>query len=196
MAYDRNKILIFGLGGIAFAAILIMVFLPSRVEVGVDSTVTLQEIPNYGFQSVLICPEQTNIVHLNVTFDSFEIRSTEGEWSDIEIEGDLVSIILFRDLENIIAIDVGNLDYGFYNAVRFRVLRGLEYSNATLGTGETVTIDVPSFMVEYLTPIFEVSEGIEDLSLELQIGSGILSNYVLPDYMVSIGTMRVQIIIS
>ena len=196
MAYDRNKILIFGLGGIAFAAILITVFLPARVEVGVNSIVALQEIPNYGFQSVLICPEQTKIVHLNVTLDSFEIRTSDGEWSDIEIEGNSVSINLLRDLETSFTLDVENLDYGFYNAVRFRVVRGFEYSNATLGTGETVFIDVPDFKVEYLTPIFEVSEGTGDLSMELLVGSGILSNYLLPDSMVSIGTMRVQIIIS
>ena len=79
MAYDRRKIISFGVGGVAIAVILILAFLPVRIEVGINPTVALQEISGYGFQIVKISEEQANVVHLNVTLDRFEIRQTDGD---------------------------------------------------------------------------------------------------------------------
>ena len=142
MAYDRRKIISFGVGGVAIAAILILAFLPVRVEVGISPTVALQEIPGYGFQIVKISEEQASVVHLNVTMDGFEIKKTDGDWAEIGVSGEMVSFNLLRDLETSIVADVSGLDAGSYSAIRFRVVRGLEFSNATLGTGEVVSVDV------------------------------------------------------
>ena len=196
MAYDRRKIILFGVGGVAIAAILILAFLPVRVEVGINPTVTLQEIPGYGFQIVKISEEEANVVHLNVTLDGFEIRKTDGDWAEIGVSGETVSFNLLRDLEMSIVAEVGGLDSGSYSAIRFRVVRGLELSNATLDTGEVVSVDVPSFKVELTTSTFEIGEGTESLSLELRTGSGLLSNYMLPEIHLSIGTMKIEVHVS
>lgn len=73
------------------------------------------------------------------------------------------------------------------------VARGVEYTNATLTNGDVVPVDVPYFKVEYAMEKFELDEGTEGLSLVLRRGSGQLANYMLPDYPVSTGTMKVVI---
>jgi len=196
MAYDRRKIISFGVGGVAIAAILILAFLPVRVEVGINPTVALQEIPGYGFQIVKISEEQANVAHLNLTLDGFEIRQTDGDWTEIGVSGETVSFNLLRDLETSIVAEVGGLDPGSYTAIRFRVIRGLEFTNATLDTGEVVSVDVPNFKVELTTSTFEIGEGTESLSLELRTGSGLLSNYMLPEIHLSIGTMKIEFLVS
>ena len=196
MVYERNNVIRFGVGGVAIAAILIIVFLPVRVEVGLNPTVAVQEISGYGFQIIKISEEQTKVVHLNITLDSFEIRNTDEEWFEIGIDGGSTSFNLLGDRETSIVTEIENLDIGNYNAIRFRVVRGLEFTNATLGTGEILAADVPNFKVEYLISIFEINEGTDSLSLELRTGSGILSNYMLPDIHISIGTMKIDVIVS
>ena len=196
MAYDRRKIISFGVGGVAIAAILILAFLPVRVEVGINPTVALQEIPGYGFQIVKISEEQANVAHLNLTLDGFEIRQTDGDWTEIGVSGETVSFNLLRDLETSIVAEVGGLDPGSYTAIRFRVIRGLEFTNATLDTGEVVSVDVPNFKVELTTSTFEIGEGTESVSLELRTGSGLLSNYMLPEIHLSIGTMKIEFLVS
>ena len=195
MAYDRRKIISFGVGGVAIAAILILALLPVRVEVGINPTVALQEIPDYGFQIVKMSEEQANVVHLNVTLDGFEIRKTDGDWVEIGVSGETVSFNLLRDLETFIVAEVGDLDSGSYSAIRFRVVRGLEFTNASLDTGEIVSVDVPNFKVELTTSTFEIGEGTESLSLELRTGSGLQSNYMLPEIHLSIGTMKIEILV-
>ena len=92
--------------------------------------------------------------------------------------------------------DSSGLEPGSYAAVRFRVLGGLEYTNATLDNGDVVPVDVPSFEVEFPTGEFEVLEGTELLSLKLQSGSGQLANYMLPDYHIATGTLRIEVSIT
>jgi hypothetical protein len=196
MAYDRRKIISFGVGGVAIAAILILAFLPVRVEVGINPTVALQEIPGYGFQIVKISEEQASMVHLNVTLDGFEIRKADGDWIEIGVSGETVSFNLLRDLEMSIVAEIGGLYSGSYSAIRFRVVRGLEFTNATLDTGEVVSVDVPNFKVELTTSTFEIGEGIESLSLKLRTGSGLLSNYMMPEIHLSIGMMKINIVVS
>ena len=60
MAYDRNRILIFGGAGIAIAALLIIFFIPVKTEIHVGTSVSLQEIPGYGFQTIKISEEQAD----------------------------------------------------------------------------------------------------------------------------------------
>lgn len=195
VAYERNKIILFGVGGVAIAVILILVFIPAQVYVGVNPTVALQEVSGYGFQIVKISEAQTNVIHLNITLDSFEIRNTDGDWFEVEIYGGSASFNLLRDLENSIVAEVGDLDVGSYNAVRFRVVQGLQYTNATLGTGEVLTVDVPNFKVELMTSIFEIFDGMGSLSLELHTGSGVLTNYMLPNIHISIGTVNIKVLV-
>jgi hypothetical protein len=192
MAYDRNRIMIFGGAGIAIAALLIIFFIPVKTETHVGTSVSLQEIPGYGFQTMKISEGQADVTHLNLTLGGFEIRGAEGEWTGISVPG-TVSFNLLRDPETTITADADGLEPGSYTAVRFQVLGGIEYTNATLTNGEVVPVDVPYFKVEYSTEEFEIGEGTEGLSLVLRRGSGQLANYMLPDYHISTGTMKIEV---
>ena len=192
MAYDRNRILIFGGAGILIAALLIIFFIPVKTEIHVGTSVSLQEIPGYGFQTIKISEEQADVIHLNLTLGGFEVQGADGEWTGISVPG-TVYFNLLRDPETTITADASGLETGSYSAVRFQVLGGLEYANATLTNGEVVPVDVPYFKVEYSTEEFEIGEGTEGLSLVLRRGSGQLGNYMLPDYHISTGTMKVEV---
>ena len=192
MAYDRNRILIFGGAGVAIAALLIIFFIPVETETHVATSVSLQEIPGYGFQTVKISEEQADVIHMNLTLGGFEVQGAGGEWTGISVPG-TVSFNLLRSPETTITADANGLEPGRYTAVRFQVLGGLEYTNATLTNGEVVPVDVPYFKVEYATGAFEIGEETEGLSLVLRRGSGRLANYMLPDYHISMGTMKIEV---
>jgi hypothetical protein len=196
MAYDRKKVLTFGAAGIAIAALLILVFIPARKEIGIDPMVALQEIPGYGFQIVKISEEQSSMVHLYVTLDGFEVRLAEGEWAEIEIFGGRVSFDINGAREVSFTAEAGGLDVGSYDAIRFRVVRGLEFTNATLDDGDVIGVDVPDIKVEFTTSTFVIGEGTESLMIKLRTGSGLLSNYMLPQYHVALGTLRLEFSIS
>jgi hypothetical protein len=192
MAYDRNRLLIFGGAGVAIAALLIIFFIPVKTEVHVTTSVSLQEIPGYGFQTVKISEEQANVIDLNLTLGDFEVQGADGEWTGIDVPG-TASFNPVRDSEITIIADVSGLDSGGYAAVRFQVLGGLDYSNATLTNGEVVSIDVPYFKVEFAVEEFEVGEGTEIVSVKISGGPGQLANYMLPDYHISTGTMKIKV---
>jgi len=192
MAYERNRVLTFGAVGI-IAALLILAFIPARKEIGISPMVALQEIPNYGFQIVKMSEEQAGVAHLNVTLDGFEVRHADGDWSEVEISGGSVSFDLLRARETSFNARVEGLVAGSYSAVRFRVIRGLEFTNATLSSGDVIGVDVPSLKVEFATPVFEIGEGTEGLFIDLRTGSGLLSNYMLPELHFALGTMKIVI---
>jgi hypothetical protein len=191
MAYDLRKIGAFGATGIVVAAMIIFVFLPTQQEVRVNPIVALQEIPGYGVQLVKITDEPVNILHLNLTIDGFEIKLPSGDWA--EVDGGKVSFNLLRDHGTSVSADVGNLDPGNYSMIRFSIVRGLEYTNATLDDGEVIIVDVPSLKVEIETQEFEIAEGLENVQLSLRIKSGTLSNYKLPQYQIALGTMKIEV---
>lgn len=194
MAYSNRKIALFGTAGVAIAAILILAFAPVREEVGIGTMVALQEIPGYGFQVVKMGEGQADVVHLNVTLDGFEARRQDGGWTELTVGS--VSFNMLRDREMSFNAQAGSLDAGSYTAVRFRVVHGLEDSNATLSNDDLIGIDVPSLKVEIETSPFEVGADTESLLIDLRIGSGLLSNYMLPDLHLSLGTLKVEIGVS
>ena len=194
MAYSNRKIALFGTAGVAIAAILILAFAPVREEVGIGTMVALQEIPGYGFQVVKMGEGQADVVHLNVTLDGFEARRQDGGWTALTAGS--VSFNMLRDREISFNAQAGSLDAGSYNAVRFRVVRGLEDSNATLSNDDVIGVDVPSLKVEIETSPFEVGADTESLLIDLRIGSGLLSKYMLPDLHLSLGTLKVEIGVS
>lgn len=194
MAYDRNRVLTFGAAGIVIAALLILVFMPVQKEIRMDPMVALQEIPGYGFYVLKISEEQSSVVHLYVTLDGFEVRLAEGGWA--EVSGGRISSDINGAREVSFAAEAGGLDVGSYDAIRFRVVRGLEFTNATLDDGDVIAVDVPDFKVEFSTSAFEIGEWTESLMIELRTGPGALSSYMLPQYHVTLGTLRLEFAIS
>jgi len=191
MTYSRNRIILFGGAGIAIALLLIF-FIPVEKETHVATTVSLQEIPGYGFQTMMIGEDQSGLTHLNLTLEGFEIRGTDGEWTGISVP-ETVSLNLLRNPETFITADASGIAPGSYTAVRFQILGGLEYANATLTNGEVVPVDVPFFKVEYAVDEFEVDESTENLSVKLIRSPGQLANYMLPGYHISTGTMKIMV---
>ena len=191
MTYSRNRIILFGGAGIAIAFLLIF-FIPVETETHVATTVSLQEIPGYGFQTMMIGEDQSGLTHLNLTLEGFEIRGTDGEWTGISVP-ETVSLNLLRNPETFITADASGIAPGSYTAVRFQILGGLEYANATLTNGEVVPVDVPFFKVEYAVDEFEVDESTENLSVKLIRSPGQLANYMLPGYHISTGTMKIMV---
>jgi len=194
MAYSNRKIALFGTAGVAIAAILILVFSPAREEVGISTMVALQEIPGYGFQIVKMGEGQASVVHLNVTLDGFEALRQDGSWTELAVGS--VSFNMLREREISFSAQAGKLDAGSYSAVRFRVVHGLEDTNATLSNGDVLDVDVPSLKIELATTTFDVGADTESLLIDLSVGSGVLSNYMLPDLHLSIGTLRVEMGVS
>ncbi len=193
MAYNRNRVLTFGATGIVIAALLILAFIPAKKETGINPIVALQEIPGYGFQIVKMSEEQADVTHLNVTLDGFEVKQADGNWAEIEVSGGRVSFDLQRAREASFTAGAGGLDTGSYTAIRFRVVGGVEFTNATLSDGVVVGVDVPSFKVEFSTSTFEVGEGTGSLLIDLHTGLGVLSNYMLPGYHVALGTLKLEL---
>jgi hypothetical protein len=193
MAFNRNRVLMFGATGIVIAALLILVFIPTQKEIGINPMVALQEIPGYGFQIVKMSEEQADLVHLNVTLDGFEVRQADGDWAEIEISGGRVSFDINRVREVYFTADAVDLEAGSCNAIRFHVVRGLESTNATLSSGDVIGVDVPSLKVEFTTLTFEIGEGTESLLIDLRTGSGLLSNYMMPKLHLSLGTLKLEI---
>lgn len=190
MAYDRNRVLTFGAVGIV-AALLILAFIPAQEEIGISPMVALQEIPGYGFQIVKMSEEQADVTHLNVTLDGFEVRQADGGW--VEVSGGSISFDLLRARETSFDARIEGPDAGSYSAVRFWVVRGLEFTNATLSSGDVIGVDVPSIEVEFTTQAFEIGGGTESLLIDLRTGSGLLSNYMLPELHLALGTMKIEI---
>ena len=132
-------------------------------------------------------------MHLNLTIDGFEIKLPSGDWAEVEVEGEKVSFNLLRDHGTSVSAYVGNLDPGNYSMIRFSIVQGLEYTNATLDDGEVIIVDVPSMKVEIETQELEIAEGSENVQLSLRIKSGTLSNYMLPEYQIALGTMKIEV---
>ena len=190
MAYDRNRVFLFGAAGVAIAALLILAFIPARKEIGVSPIVALQGIPGYGLQVVKIGEEESGIVDLNIALEGFEVRRADGVWA--EVPGGRVSLDLRRDREASFTAGAGGLYAGSYDAIRFSVVRGLEFTNATLENGDVIGVDVPDLKVEIETSTFNVVEGTVSLLVDLRTGSGTLSNYVTPLYHVALETLRLE----
>jgi len=190
MAYDRNRVLLFGAAGVAIAALLILAFIPARKEIGVSPILALQGIPGYGLQVVKIGEEESAIVHLNIALEGFEVRRADGVWA--EVPGGGASLDLRRAREASFTAGAGGLDAGSYDAIRFSVVRGLEFTNATLENGDVIGVDVPDLKVEIETSTFNVVEGTVSLLVDLRTGSGTLSNYVTPLYHVALETLRLE----
>ena len=194
MAYSNRKIVLFGAAGVAIAAILILVFAPVREEVGIGTMVALQFIPGYGFQVVKMGEGQASVVHLNVTLDGFEVLRQDGGW--IALAAESVSFNMLKERDVSFIIGAGELDAGSYTSVRFRVVHGLGDSNATLSDGDVLAVDVPDLKVMIETEPFDVAGDMDNLLFQLNMGSGILSNYMLHDIHVSLGTLRAEIGVS
>jgi hypothetical protein len=119
MAYSGNRIIVFGGAGVAIALLLIIFFIPVETETHVATTVSLQEIPGYGFQTMKIGGDQADLIHLNLTLEGFEIKGIDGEWTGISTPG-TISFNLLKNPETIITADASGIAIGSYTRTHQR----------------------------------------------------------------------------
>jgi hypothetical protein len=179
---------------VALAIFFIIFFLPVENVMEVYPTVSLQDIPSYGFQTMIISSEVVNLVHMNITIEGFEVMGETNQWIPIETI-EKFSFDLIQLLENEITTNIVGLGIGSYHTFRFKILEGIGNSNATLSNGEVVLLDVPFFEVEFPSK-FEVNELTEYITIKFTRGSGKISEHFVPDYYISIGTIRFEVLIT
>jgi len=193
MAYNLKKILIYGAAGIIIAVALITWFLPVQEQVTVNSYVSLQEIPGYGIQYIKLSEEQADLKHLILSIENIEVQLPDGGW--LPVTRKTIGYDILHDMEKIITLDTTEMNPGDYSVMRFNIIQGLEYSNASLSNDEILPVDVPD-MIMFETPVFAVDHETETLNLVIQLGSGRLSNHILPQYRISVGTIKLQGVIT
>lgn len=193
MAYNLKKILIYGAAGIIIAVALITWFLPVQEQVTVNSYVSLQEIPGYGIQYIKLSEEQADLKHLILSIEKIEVQLPDGRW--LPVTRKTISYDILHDMEKTITLDTTEMNPGDYSVMRFNIIQGLEYTNASLSNDEILTVDAPD-VIMFETQGFTVDHETESLNLVIQLGSGRLSNHILPQYHISVGTMKLQGVIT
>jgi hypothetical protein len=179
MAYSRKKVLAFGIVGVMLA-LSIITFLPTRRDLYVTTSVSLEEIPGYGIQIVRISGQKVQITNLLLRISSVEAQKESGEWVEIcsNLEWDLQQEIVktFKVIESIKG----------YNRIRLNISQN---SSAALEDGGEVTLGVPSLPLEL--QLSELYSGTHtEPALRLSIGQGRGSNYILPNLQVEVSTSK------
>jgi len=182
MAYNRNKVIIYGAAGIVLA-LAIIAFLPARSETHVVTGVSLELIQGYGLQTVKISEDTVGIESLVIDVDSIEAQMPSGEWIEIS-DGGLWDI--WRELEKTYAIETDVLGYS-----RIRLFFDSDGSSVTLADGSMVQLGISSIPLEIDLQEPYVGES-TDVGLRLSLGQGTGSNYVLPDLMIELGTSKLS----
>ena len=195
MAYGVRKIIAYGVTGIVLATIIILWFWPVSQEVETKPVVVIQEIPTYGINVIKITDEPTDVIHLYVTLNGFEAKQSDGSWATIGVLGGRVSLDLLRFQRSSIITDISKLELGNYSIIRFQIVRGLDYTNATLGNGDVVEVDVPSEKIEVLMSKIEIKAGLETVRLDLQVQPmGHLANYIINmQHQLTLITMKIDV---
>lgn len=187
MAYDRRKVLTYGATGVIIALIVI-VLIPVNEEVNVNPYVTLEQVPGYGLQYIKVSEEQADLTHMYLTIHTVEAQLPSGEWvkiSETETRWDII-----RETQKKFEINTDVLSPGKYSKIRFYVAAGQEKSNATLSDNRVIPLSLQDNPFEVEITETDIDEGADELSLTLDVGSGVISNQMLPEYHIVIATGR------
>jgi hypothetical protein len=193
MAYDIRKVLAYGAAGVVIALIVI-VFIPVNERVTVNPYVTLGQVPGYGLQYIKVSEEQADLTHMYLTVHTVEARLPSGEWVKISDKKTRWDII--RETQKTFEINADVLSPGKYSKIRFYVAAGQEKSNATLSDDRVIPLSLQDNPFEVEITETDVDIGADELSLTLDVGGGIASNQMLPEYHIIIATSRLGGMIS
>ena len=185
MAYDRKKVLTYGAAGIIIA-LIVVVFIPINEQVNVNPYVNLEQIPGYGLQYIKVSEEQADLTHMYITIHTVETQLPNGEW--VQISNSEVQWDLIQETQKTFEINTDSLSPGKYSKIRFYIAAGLDKSNATLSDNQVISMSLQDNPFEVEITETDIDSGVSELSLTLTIGPGIVSNQMLPDYHITIGT--------
>ena len=178
MAYNRNRVIIYGIAGILLA-LTILNFIPTHTETHVTTGVNLDDIPGYGIQIVKISEDNVQITNLVLKISSIEAMQPDGEWVIIASN---VQWDLWREVEKIIPIDQGSVEY---TKLRLNIAQD---STVTLSGEKEIQLGVQSQPLE-IDMGASTSTG-TGKGLRLSLSQGKASNYILPNLQIEISTNR------
>jgi hypothetical protein len=182
MAYNRKKVIIYGITGIVLA-ITILAFLPARTETHVTTSVSLELIPGYGIQTIKISEEDIEITNLVVNIRSIEARMPGGEW--VKITTGEQQWDLRQDVETTFTVDQNITGYS-----KLRLIIASDGSSVILADGREIDLSVPSLPLE-VDLVLPYDAEVDGPVLRLYLGQGTGSTHVLPDLRIELTTNRV-----
>ena len=97
-----------------------------------------------GTLRILITDDPANLQHLNLTIDDFAVRNGNGGWTTIPLPTEMISFDLLQFQDVAFEAVTTQLAPGRYTMIRMHVKEGFAYTNATLTTGDEISIRVPS----------------------------------------------------
>jgi len=182
MAYNRNKVIIYGIAGIVLA-LTILTFIPTRTETHITTSVSLEQIPGYGIQTIKISEETSEITNLIIDIQSIEAQMTSGEW--VKISQRRQKWDLRQEAEKIFTIQQNITGYS-----KLRLIIASDGGNVTLADGREIKLSVPSLPleVELLEPY---TLEIDNPGLKLSLSQGTVSNYLLPNLQIELSTNKI-----
>jgi len=182
MAYNRKKVIIYGLAGIVLA-LTILAFLPARTETHITTSVSLERIPGYGIQIIKISEEDIEITNLVVNIRSVEAQMPSGEWVSLSTSGQQWD--LRQDLETTFTLDQNLTGYS-----KLRLVIVSDGSSVTLDDGREIDLSVPSLPLE-VDLVRPYDAEVDGPVLRLSLGQGTGSTHVLPDLRIELSTNRI-----
>jgi hypothetical protein len=182
MAYNRNRVVIYGITGILLA-LAIITFLPTSTETHIATSVSLEQIPGYGIQTVKISEGESAITNLVINIQSIEARMPSGEW--VKISKREQQWDLRQEVEKIFIIDQNVTGYS-----KLRLVIASDGSSATLADGREIPLSVPSLPLEVdLQEPYDT--GIDGSVLKLSQSQGTGSTHMLPALRIELSTNRI-----
>ncbi len=178
MTYNKNKPIIYGIIGIALA-LTILTFIPTTQETHITPSISLDQIPGYGIQTIKISEQTTQLTHLILNIASIQAQTPSGEWITITTQQQQWDI--HQETQKTFTL---NQDITDYTQLRLNITP--EGSSATLQDGQPIQIGLPSFPIEIqLTPANENS-GV----LKLSLSQGTSSTQILPNMQLEVTTIK------
>ena len=182
MAYNRNKVIIYGIAGIVLA-LTILTFIPTRTETHITTSISLEQIPGYGIQTIKLSEENSEITYLVINIQSIEAQMPSDEW--VKISTEETQWDLRQEIEKIFTINQNIAGYS-----KLRIYIASDGSSVTLADGREIQLSVPSLPLEIdLLKPYNIENG--SIGLKLSLGQGTVSNYILPNLQIELSTNRI-----
>lgn len=182
MAYNRNKVVAYGVAGIVLA-LTVLAFLPTRTEIHVTTSVSLEQISGYGIQTIKISEEDVGITSLNINIQAIEAQMPGGEWVKISTRGRQWD--LRQESEKTFTIDQDITGYS-----KLRLILASDGSSVTLADGREIDLSVPSLPLD-VDLVRPYDAEVDGPVLRLSLGQGTGSTHVLPDLRIELSTNRI-----
>jgi hypothetical protein len=178
MAYNRNKVILYGVAGIILA-LVVLSFIPTRTETHITTSVSLTTIPDYGIQIIKMSEDNTQITNLVLNIQSIEAQTQDGAW--VKISSTEQQWDIRQKTEKTITIDPNITGYS-----KLRINLATD-NPVTLSDGQITQLGAPSLPIEVDLSGSSVNAGTQ---LRLSLGQGTASNYILPNLQIELSTNK------